>query len=86
MATLADIEYRLKRIETRLVRGFSEVGVQVDSNKDWLLVKGGNIYLNTLGRSWVAMIETAVANGAKVGQYYDVVHDGNVVGRVLINL
>jgi hypothetical protein len=36
-----DIQYRLTRIETKLVRGFEELGVNIDQDREWLSVHTG---------------------------------------------
>lgn len=77
---------RLTRLESKLVRGFEELGVSLDVDKDWLTVDDASntIYVSTIGRSLLVTIQEMKARGAtKVGEHYDVVHRGQVIATVL---
>lgn len=79
---------RLVRVESKLVRGFEELGVNIDSDNDWLTVDDASrvVYVATLGRSMQVMLTDMVRKGAKhVGKEYDVVHKGNVVATITFN-
>jgi hypothetical protein len=76
---------RLTRIETKLVRGFEELGVNIDKDTEWLSVDEPNrvVYISTLGRSMTVMLsDMARAGATKVGGWYDIVHRGDVVGTI----
>jgi len=78
--------HRLTRIESKLVRGFEELGVSLDVDPDWMTVdeEESTVYVSTIGRSLVVVIQEMKARGAeKVGQHYDIVHRGQVVATVL---
>jgi hypothetical protein len=80
--------HRLMRIESKLVRGFEELGVSLDVDPDWMTVddEENTVYVSTIGRSLVVVIQEMKARGAeKVGQHYDIVHRGQVVATVLYN-
>ena len=77
---------RLTRIETKLVRGFEELGVNIDKDAEWLSVDEPNrvVYISTLGRSMTVMLSDMQRAGAsKENDWYDIVHRGNVVGTIL---
>ena len=77
---------RLTRIETKLVRGFEELGVNIDKDAEWLSVDEPNrvVYISTLGRSMTVMLSDMQRGGAvKEGDWYDIVHRGDVVGTIL---
>jgi hypothetical protein len=79
---------RLVRVESKLVRGFEELGVNIDGDNDWLTVDDASrvVYVATLGRSMQVMLTDMVRKGAKhVGKEYDVVHKGNVVATITFN-
>jgi len=82
------VERRLVRIESKLVRGFEELGVNIDKDIDWLSVDepARTIYISTLGRSLTVMLSDMQRNGAaQVGEMYDVVHKGKLVAQLLYN-
>jgi hypothetical protein len=77
---------RLTRIETKLVRGFEELGVNIDKDAEWLSVDEPNrvVYISTLGRSITVMLSDMQRGGAtKEGDWYDIVHRGVVVGTIM---
>jgi hypothetical protein len=79
---------RLVRVESKLVRGFEELGVNIDGDNDWLTVDDASrvVYVATLGRSMQVMLTDMVRKGAKhVGKEYDVVHRGNIVATITFN-
>ena len=81
-----EIVNRLTRIETKLVRGFEELGVNIDKDAEWLSVDEPNcvVYISTLGRSMAVMLSDMQRGGAaKENNWYDVVHRGVVVGTIL---
>jgi hypothetical protein len=83
-----NVTSRLVRLESKLVRGFEELGVSLDVNRDWLTVDniGKIIYISTTGRSLTVMMQEMKAQGAtKVGEFYEVVHGGDLVANLLYN-
>jgi hypothetical protein len=77
---------RLIRLESKLVRGFEEIGVSLDVKKDWLTVENNSntVYVSTIGRSLTVILQEMKARGAnKHGEFYEVVHRGDVVAHVL---
>lgn len=79
---------RLVRIESKLVRGFEELGVNIDQEDDWLTVddKNNYVYISTMGRSLTVILTEMARHGAtKEGQAYELIHMGDVVGTVTFN-
>lgn len=77
---------RLTRIETKLVRGFEELGVNIDKDNEWITVDDESrvVYISTLGRSMTVMLSDMARLGAtKYGSEYDVVHRGELIGTVV---
>lgn len=80
MDRLASIENRLTRIETKMIRGFEELGADTDADPNWLTIYGQEIHVTTLGRSLMVLLETAKKQGADIGKKgYVVVHKGRNV-------
>jgi hypothetical protein len=83
-----ELMLRLTRIESKLVRGFEELGVNIDTDRDWLTVDNDSrvVYLSTLGRSLMVTLNDMAQRGAThVGHEYDIVHKGDVVGTIVFN-
>lgn len=80
-----DILNRLIRLESRLVRGFEELGINIDHNADWLSVDDGGriVYVASLGRSLSVMLTDMARKGAThMGKPYEIVHQGETVGYI----
>lgn len=81
-----DVTNRLTRIESKLVRGFEELGISISADSNWLSVDDASrvVYVSTLGRSLVVLLSDMQRGGAtQVGKDYDIVHRGDVVGSVI---
>ena len=77
------IESKLTRMETKMIRGFEELGADTSFDHNWLSVEGNTIYINTLSRSLVVLIATAKKQGAKIGeQKYDVMYRAEIVATI----
>lgn len=86
--TIKELMHRLTRIESKLVRGFEELGVNIDTDRDWLTVDNDAhvVYVATLGRSIMVTLADMAARGAThTGHTYEIVHRGEVVGTLLFN-
>jgi hypothetical protein len=83
---ITEANERLRRIETRLMRGFEEIGVDLYDQKDWLTVDESShtIYVATLGRSIQVINNTAKKQGAQLGKLYDIVWRGKAMANVEI--
>ena len=82
-----DVLNKLTRIESKLVRGFEELGADTDADPNWLSVDdvARVIYVSTIGRSLKLMHSVAIAKGAtQFRKEYDVVHKGNVVATLTL--
>lgn len=80
-----EIMNRLVRIESKLVRGFEELGVNIDIESDWITVDDASrtVYISTLGRSLTVMLSDMARLGAKqVGKDYSIVHKGIEIGAI----
>lgn len=81
-----EVMNRLVRIESKLVRGFEELGVNIDKDTDWLSIDDAArvVYVSTLGRSITVMLsDMARAGATHVGKEYEVVHKGNNIGTII---
>lgn len=81
-----EVMNRLVRIESKLVRGFEELGVNIDKDADWLTVDDAAriVYISTMGRSMTVLLSDMLRAGAShVGKEYEVIHKGEVVGTVM---
>lgn len=80
-----DTKIRLTRIESKLVRGFEELGISTDTNSDWLTVddEARIVYVDTIGRSLMVLFADMSRKGAThFGDNYEVVHKGTTVAVV----
>lgn len=81
-----EVMNRLVRIESKLVRGFEELGVNIDKDADWLTVDDPSrtVFISTTGRSLTVLLSDMVRAGAtQVGKEYEVVYKGEVVATVV---
>ena len=88
MIELGRLTKKLVRVESKLVRGFEELGVNIDSDSNWLTVDDDKrtVYISTLGRSMLVLMTDMVRKGAKhIGKDYDIVHKGEVVATICFN-
>ena len=77
---------RLTRMETKLVRGFEELGVNIDKDNEWITVddEARVVYISTIGRSMTVMLSDMARLGAtQYGKEYDIVHRGDLIGTVI---
>lgn len=79
---------RLTRLESKLVRGFEELGVSLDVDRNWLTVDNAHnvVYVSTLGRSMLVILQEMKARGAnKENEVYEIVHKGNAIGSIVFD-
>ena len=82
-----DLVNRLVRIESKLVRGFEEIGVDLGVDKDWLTVNNERleVHIKSLGRSFIVILNTMKEKGAnRFGQAYDVIYKDELVGSIML--
>lgn len=82
-----EVMNRLVRVESKLVRGFEELGVNIDADHDWITVDNASrtVYIATLGRSLTVMLSDMVRLGAEqFGKAYDIIHRGELVGTIIL--
>jgi len=80
-----NVTTRLTRTESKLVRGFEELGIATDTNNDWLTVDNDAriVYVDTIGRSLMVLLAEMVRLGAThFGDNYEVVHKGETIAIV----
>ena len=78
---------RLTRIESKLVRGFEELGISTDKNPEWLQVDDDAmvVYIDTIGRSIMVMLaDMARAGATKFGQSYEIIHNEKSYGFIVL--
>ena len=76
---------RLVRVESKLVRGFEELGISTDKDGDWRTVDDAAriVYVSTIGRSLMVLLTDMERLGAShYGENYEVVHKGETVAAV----
>ncbi len=81
-----EVMNRLVRVESKLVRGFEELGVNIDKDTDWLTLDDNArlVYISTMGRSMTVLLsDMARAGATHVGKEYEIIHKGEVVGTVM---
>lgn len=84
--TERDLMGRVMRIETKLTRGFEELGVNIDADTEWLTLDESQcvVYVATMGRSMTVLLSDMARAGAQQeGKQYDIVHRGEVVGSIV---
>lgn len=83
-----DLLLRIVRLETKLVRGFSEMGIDLDED-NWISIdnKKRNVYINTLGRSLKVILKTMEKHGIKdYGEEFDVYYKEQYFGTIVYDL
>ena len=76
---------RLTRTESKLVRGFEELGITTDTRNNWLTVDDDAriVYVDTIGRSLMVLLADMARQGAThYGDNYEVVHKGETIAAV----
>lgn len=80
-----DTVTRLTRVESKLVRGFEELGISTDKDTEWMTVDDDAmiVYVSTVGRSLMVLLADMERNGAThYGMNYEIIHKGAVFGTV----
>ena len=86
LSILRDLQGKATRTETKLVRGFEELGVNISTDGGWLRVNDveRTVRVNTLGRSiMVLLTEMKRAGATQVGKAYDITYAGKHVGSIV---
>lgn len=81
-----EIMNRMVRIESKLVRGFEELGVNIDKDNAWLSVDDvqRTVTVTTLGRSLTVLLSDMARQGAtQLGKTYEIMHRNTNVGSVV---
>ena len=80
-----DTTTRLIRLESKLVRGFEEMGIDINVVDEWLYVNDDqrSVHLKTLGRSIKVMLEEMKRCGASYyGDMYTIYFKKQQVGSI----
>ena len=82
-----DFANRLVRIESRLVRGFEELGINIDSDDQWFLIDDVNktITLKTLGRSFKVLQNLANKPNKNAKIPYSLYFENELFGQILVS-
>jgi hypothetical protein len=78
---------RLKRVESKLVRGFEELGISTDKKDDWIHIddEARVVYIDTVGRSIMVLLSDMARVGAThFGQPYEIIHKEKSIGYVVL--
>jgi uncharacterized membrane protein len=77
---------RLQRIESRMVRGFSEMGVRVTDDDDWFKVNEdtSEVLLKSPGKSIASIWLAMRAAGCRAGKQYHLKIRGEYVGSLYV--
>jgi len=89
LATERELLNRVTRVESKLVRGFEELGINVDKEADWLTVDNVAhvVYIATMSRSLQVILNDMGREGAThIGDVYVLVHKGEEVGSVVYRM
>ena len=81
-----DLVKRMIRIESRLVRGFEKIGVDLSVEEDWLTVNNERteVHVTSFGGSFMVMLKTMKENGAnRFGQTYDILYKNELIGSMI---
>lgn len=75
---------RLQRTESRVVRGFTELGVVVTDDDDWCRVDNERreVHINGTGRS-IRSIQMAIIQTGGGNDFYDVIVSGKQVATIV---
>lgn len=85
MSNLTSLEDRITRLETRLVRGFNELGIDVTHtvSRPRFSKEEGKLVLDSLDTSVASLFKIMVDNGLRPG-YADITveYDGNILFKL----
>lgn len=82
------MDANMRRMETKVVRGFEELGINISSDDDWLAVDdvAREVTLSTIGRSPMVILTDMERRGAtQIGKEYTLLHNGRTIGTIVFN-
>lgn len=76
---------RLRRVEIRLTRLAAELGINVLEDRAWLTLDepSKTIYISRPSQALSVINAEALRQGAKVGEEYEIVHGGDMIGTII---
>ena len=84
--SISSLTSRLIRIESKLVRGFEELGINIDSDEQWIDINDDDktINLNTLGRSLMVIYNTVNISDSHPKEPYSLYFKNKLIGEILV--
>jgi hypothetical protein len=84
--TISALTSRLIRIESKLVRGFEELGINIDTDEQWIDINDNEkrINLKTLGRSLMVIYNTVNISDTNQKEPYSLYFENNLIGEILV--
>lgn len=82
-----DLMKRIVRLETKIERGFSEIGVDINQ-KNWMEIDNENniVYIDNLGRALKVIIKTmGILGASKNLESYKLIYNNKIIGSVIFN-
>lgn len=83
-----DLMKRIVRLETKIERGFSEIGVDINQ-KNWMKIDDENkiVYIDNLGRALKVIIKKMECLGASKNlESYKLVYNDKIVGSIIFDI
>ncbi len=81
-----DLFLRITRIETKLARGFEEMGIDIAEKNDWVTIdlNKKSIHLKTIGRSLMVLQKVMAQNGVrKIGEEFTIYYKNQYFGSIV---
>ena len=80
-----EIQNVLRRMETRIVRGFEGLGISVADTAGWITAnhEKKHLYINSKGKSLVGLQIAMRELGCPAGVYYEIHSAGQVLGTFM---
>ena len=82
-----DLMKRIVRLETKIERGFSEIGVDINQ-KNWMKIDDENkiVYIDNLGRALKVIIKKMESLGASKNlESYSLIYNDKIIGSIIFD-
>lgn len=67
MQNYSDVSQQLTRIETRMMRGFDALGIDVKNTGNWLTIDNGVVTITSTHNTLYALEKALIARGVEIG-------------------